>query len=363
MPLTDIVIRRARPAAKPVRIYDGGGLYIEISPAGGKLWRFKYRFDGKEKRLALGAYPAVPIVGYRDKATSQWIRGAREKRDEARRLLANGIDPAESRKAQKSANAGRASGAKRSGLPDETTWGCRVPGRRAQRELREEVLYETAARWFNSHGYHGTSLSDVAKELGITKAALYNYVSSKRELLYNIHLRSLRAAQAAQDSAATESTGLGRVRKMIFNYVAAITESPTVTFILLEDGALAPEQAEEILTARRALDHRFRGWVAAGVRDKSILACDPQLVSLLVTGSMAWLTKWYDPRGPWTGEQVAEAMSALYARMLSSAPIGPLPGSVGQVVPEGGLWMPPVARPRGDGSRTGRRGGPHDIDT
>ena len=57
MPLTDTPIRTAKPSTKPVRLFDGGGLYIEISPAGGKLWRLKYRFDGKEKRLALGVYP------------------------------------------------------------------------------------------------------------------------------------------------------------------------------------------------------------------------------------------------------------------------------------------------------------------
>jgi len=353
MPLTDTIIRRARPAAKPVRLFDGGGLYIEVSPAGGKLWRFKYRFAGKEKRLALGAYPVVPLAGRADAITGEWIPGAREKRDEARRLLASGVDPAESRKARKAPNRGAASQAAKAGdLPNETAWASRVPGRRTQRELREEVLYETAARWFNSRGYHGTSLSDLAKELGITKAALYNYVSNKRDLLYNVHVRSLQAARAAQQRAAAERTGLDRVRKMIFNYVAAITESPTVTFILLEDGALAPQQAEEILAARRALDHEFRSWVAAGIRDKSILPCDPQLVSLLVTGSMAWVTKWYDPKGPWTGEQVAEAMSALVARMLSSTSIGPLPASVGKIIPEGGLWMPPIARRTGSNSRS-----------
>ena len=91
MPLSDVEIRRAKPAAKPVRIFDGGGLYLEISPAGGKLWRLKYRFEGKEKRQALGIYPDVTLAR------------AREKRDEARRLLADGIDPGEHRKVLKAA--------------------------------------------------------------------------------------------------------------------------------------------------------------------------------------------------------------------------------------------------------------------
>ena len=61
MPLTDTAIRTAKPSAKPVRMFDGGGLYLELSPAGGKLWRLKYRFSGKEKRLALGVYPEISL--------------------------------------------------------------------------------------------------------------------------------------------------------------------------------------------------------------------------------------------------------------------------------------------------------------
>lgn len=94
MPLTDVTIRNAKPSEKPVRMFDGGGLYLEISPAGGKLWRLKYRCDGKEKRLALGAYPDVGL------------KDARERREEARKLLANGVDPGENRKAVKASKAG-----------------------------------------------------------------------------------------------------------------------------------------------------------------------------------------------------------------------------------------------------------------
>ena len=76
-------------------------MYLEVAPRGGKWWRLKYRFEGKEKRISLGVYPEVPLSGRKDKATGQWINGARDKRDEARRLLAQGIDPGEARKAQK----------------------------------------------------------------------------------------------------------------------------------------------------------------------------------------------------------------------------------------------------------------------
>jgi hypothetical protein len=58
-PLSDAAIRAAKPREKPFRLFDGGGLYLEIHPSGSKLWRLKYRFAGKEKRLALGASRAA----------------------------------------------------------------------------------------------------------------------------------------------------------------------------------------------------------------------------------------------------------------------------------------------------------------
>ena len=94
MPLTDTAVRSAKPQAKAVKRFDSGGLYLEINPAGGKWWRLKYRFDGKEKRLSLGVYPDVSL------------KAAREKRDAARKQLATGIDPGQVRRAEKIAQGG-----------------------------------------------------------------------------------------------------------------------------------------------------------------------------------------------------------------------------------------------------------------
>jgi len=91
MPLTDVVVRNAKAKQKTFRLFDERGLYLEVSPKGGKWWRLKYRYDRKEKRLALGVYPDVKL------------KDARESRDAARNLLANGTDPSENRKAQRSA--------------------------------------------------------------------------------------------------------------------------------------------------------------------------------------------------------------------------------------------------------------------
>lgn len=94
--LTDTRIRAAKPGEKPQRLFDGAGLYLEVSPAGGKLWRLKYRWDGREKRLALGTYPATSL------------NLAREKTAAARKQMANGIDPGAFKAAQKAARTERA---------------------------------------------------------------------------------------------------------------------------------------------------------------------------------------------------------------------------------------------------------------
>ncbi len=96
MPLSDTAIRNAKPAEKARKLFDGGGLYLEVAPSGGKWWRLKYRFGGKEKRLSLGVYPDVSL------------KDARDRRDKARKLLANEVDPSENRKARKAAKVERA---------------------------------------------------------------------------------------------------------------------------------------------------------------------------------------------------------------------------------------------------------------
>ena len=94
--LTEKAIRSAKPGEKPIRMFDGGGLYLEIAPSGGKWWRFKYRFNGKEKRISFGVYPDVGIAGHKE--GTRWIEGARDRREQSRQLLAQGVDPGEERK-------------------------------------------------------------------------------------------------------------------------------------------------------------------------------------------------------------------------------------------------------------------------
>jgi len=97
-PLTDGAIKNAKPREKSYRMHDTGGLYLEVFSNGSKLWRWKYRFERKEKRLALGKYPQVGL------------KDAREKRDDARKVLRTGVDPSENKQVLEAAKQIEAAG-------------------------------------------------------------------------------------------------------------------------------------------------------------------------------------------------------------------------------------------------------------
>lgn len=92
--LTDTIIRNTKPSEKLLRLTDGKGLVLLVNPNGSRWWRFRYRFEGKANMLSLGAYPEVSL------------KDARERRDEARKMIWDGIDPSQAKKAQKTSASG-----------------------------------------------------------------------------------------------------------------------------------------------------------------------------------------------------------------------------------------------------------------
>lgn len=86
MALTDIKVRTVKPADKPFKLTDGEGMHLLVNPNGSKYWRLQYRFSGKQKMLALGVYPMVSLAE------------ARKRRDAAKKLVSDGIDPLKRKK-------------------------------------------------------------------------------------------------------------------------------------------------------------------------------------------------------------------------------------------------------------------------
>jgi hypothetical protein len=129
MALSDTALRNAKPLSTNYKLYDECGLLVVVTPAGGKLWRFKYRIGGNEKQLSLGAYPEVTL------------KAARLRRDEARCLLAEGVDPGAEKKRKLAAAAIEAANTFKA-IADEFV------AKREQEGMAEATMIKL--RWFNS---------------------------------------------------------------------------------------------------------------------------------------------------------------------------------------------------------------------
>ncbi len=138
MKLNDVAVRKAKPDTKSYKMSDGGGMYLEVMPNGSKYWRLKYRFGGKEKRLALGVYPDVPLIL------------ARERREKARKLLAEEIDPGEVKQQSK----------------------------RSNRENAENSFEAVAREWFTRHR-HTWAASHADKIINRLENDVFPWIGSK----------------------------------------------------------------------------------------------------------------------------------------------------------------------------------------
>ena len=141
MKLSDITVRNIKPSSKVQKLSDGGGLYLHVSPSGGKLWRMAYRFGGRQKTLSFGAYPSVSL------------KDARQLREEAKELLAGAIDPGEQKKQEKIT---------------------------AQAEAQEQAnTFETVAREWHSRKTVHLSYSYRKQILGRLENMLFPYIGTK----------------------------------------------------------------------------------------------------------------------------------------------------------------------------------------
>src|SRR3954452_11576352 len=138
--LTEMRVRGAKPAEKPYKLFDERGLFMLVTTAGGRLWRFRYWIGGVEKLLTLGTYPDVSL------------KRAREKRDDARRAIADGIDPGAKRRAESDAKTNTFLAVadewlltKKASLT-ESTWA------RDRQQIRTILLRTLLERWRPHHG-------------------------------------------------------------------------------------------------------------------------------------------------------------------------------------------------------------------
>jgi TetR/AcrR family transcriptional regulator len=212
-------------------------------------------------------------------------------------------------------------------------WYDLVPSRSEQRELKREALLRAAVSAFNRRGFTQTSLDEIAQNLGVTKAALYYYFPTKSALVAACFDRAIKVAYECIATARRDGRdGRGKLTLMLRRYLKIMISELDECLLLTEEHALTPGDRAKLIEQRDALERELRAVVKEGIRDGSIVPCDPKLAVFVLLGSIHWVSKWFSLKGPWTDAQVAVAISQMIDRMLSTNPAKRLPDSVGDIV-------------------------------
>jgi integrase len=289
MPLTDTAIKKAKPGAKPVKLSDGKGLYLLVSPAGSKLWRWKYRFLGKEKVMALGAYPDVSLAQ------------AREGLDKARKVLAGGSDPMAVRKADKAAT--RASAENSFEAVARIWWAHWKPARSEQhagqviRRFEADVFPHIGARPVAEiqapelvgmvKAIAGRGVNDLAKRALQTSGQVFRYAIAhglaQRNPAADIRPSDLLASRQKQNMARIDGKELPELMRRIDAY-----QGTPVTRLAIKLMALTFVRTSELIGARwEEFDLDGMRWdIPAGrmkMKTPHIVPLSTQAVNLLKT--------------------------------------------------------------------------------
>jgi AcrR family transcriptional regulator len=175
-----------------------------------------------------------------------------------------------------------------------------------ERQLKREAVLHTAVQSFNERGFHATSLDEVAESLNVTKPTIYHYFGSKDEILFEcvrLGLESIREATAAVERHG--GTGLDRLTALMRDYAMIMTQDFGMCVTRTADHELSPESREKFRQLKREIDETVRRVVEDGMREGSIEAGNPRLVTFMLTGALNWIARWFDPKGSMTAEDVA----------------------------------------------------------
>jgi AcrR family transcriptional regulator len=177
--------------------------------------------------------------------------------------------------------------------------------REAERNEKRAAVLSTAAEMFLERGSHRVSMNDIADQLSITKSALYNYFSSKDEILVECFRQGNRLIAAQIDVIEhAGGDGLGQLREFIRSYARLITVDYGSVMIRLEDRELPDDLRGQVRQYKRGIDMRVRAMIAKGIKDGSIVVCDIRLTTFAILGALNWIGQWFRSDGANDANQI-----------------------------------------------------------
>tara|TARA_R110002012_G_scaffold89231_2_gene219291 strand:- start:4 stop:609 length:606 start_codon:yes stop_codon:yes gene_type:complete len=184
------------------------------------------------------------------------------------------------------------------------------PTKQEMRDHKRREIVRCASEKFGAEGYENVPLDAIAAELGVTKAALYNYVSSKNDLLmqcYEVGMDSLIAAvEKAMD---IPDTAAERLRNGLETYVVTMTRKDMQYLWNYIRPLLSPGDKRSVQTSRDQIDSLFRAVLQNGIDDGSLRSdLDPKIASLVILGAINWVGIWFRPSGAQKSQEIARAV-------------------------------------------------------
>ena len=182
--------------------------------------------------------------------------------------------------------------------------------RSRQRNDKRRAVLKTAMGLFLEVGYHRATLTEIARRLTITKSALYNYFRNKEEILVECYRLGFAVMNVTMlEIEARGGTGVEKLRALMKSYAKHMMSEYGRGLVALDDRELTGRAHARVRADKRRIDRCFRRFVAEGMDDGSIVEGDGKLIAFAIAGALSWISQWYDPRGGWSVEHVADEMT------------------------------------------------------
>lgn len=169
---------------------------------------------------------------------------------------------------------------------------------------KRRAVIQSASSAFRRRGYHNTSMVDIAKTLGLTKAALYYYVKNKEEILYESHIMAYDSMDAILEANEDVGVGLEQLAGLFRDFVLLLTASGVS--LLTDVNSLNGAWKTDVLERRQIIERGVIAIVEKGQADGSIRKGDSRLHVFFFMGALNWLNAWYETDGRLTGERIAD---------------------------------------------------------
>ncbi len=184
-----------------------------------------------------------------------------------------------------------------------------VANTQASADRRIDIL-KSAAAAFRRRGYHGASVDEIASALAMTKGNLYYYFRNKEEILFACHEYSLDVLLDLLATVQSEASAPDvKLRKLVLAVVHLILDELQGTALTLDLEALSPPLLHKVIARRDGFDRGLRAIIQDGMDQQLFTPGDPKMVAFAVMGAVNWITKWFDPAGAMSSDEIATAFA------------------------------------------------------